>query len=99
MAFSMPSVMRSHGLEPSLRTFHNLIRAALHNNHDAEAMAMLDEMRKSSLSPTLTTYNLLMRAAQREGDEAVISLYDRMQAENMQPGAYASGIEHYHLPI
>ena len=71
MAFSMPSVMRSHGLEPSLRTFHNLIRAALHNNHDAEAMAMLDEMRtEPGLNVTLRAYNGVLKACERSADHA-----------------------------
>jgi hypothetical protein len=91
MAFSMPAVMRSHGLEPTLRTYHNLITAAMHNNHIKEALGMLWEMKTAKLEPTLTTYNLLMRAAQRSGPETVLAIYERMQSEGVLPGAYAAG--------
>merc|ERR1711871_671745 len=60
------------------------------NKHDHEAMAMLDEMRKAGLAPTLTTYNLLLPAASRDGTASILKLFDRMQAENIQPGAYAA---------
>jgi len=90
MAFSMPAVMRNHGLEPSLRTYHNLIRAAYVNRHYKEAIGLLDELKKQKLKPTTTTYNLLFPVAKREGADAVMRLYDRMQRDGLQVNSYTT---------
>ena len=52
---------------------------------------MLDEMRGFGLVPSLTTYNLLLRGVQKRGSEAIFQVYEKMQGENIVPGAYAAG--------
>merc|ERR1719215_711621 len=86
--------MKKQGLEPNLITYSTMIKGACQQGDMQSALSTLDTLRKTShFKPDEIVYNTLLDGCAQAGLVAEGKrIFDEMQAEGVQPGAYTLAV-------